>query len=355
MRRRIYSLGFLTTLSWALPAKAKDQYLSLMERAFIKSSSINPESEPDYRISGDQREARVNDFCKKLGRQFQKHGWESNPCGNLKWQATLQTVDKNPLLFITLGKGSQTTLLLSGVHPNELTPVPMGFRLARHLVQNPGLIKDDQQIIIAPLVNPDGYMVEGHPTRTNVRGVDPNRNFFTLDWYEKSLATWQNARNRSLPHFPGHFPNSEIETIFQVRLIDEFQPDKILSIHAPLGFLDYDGPGDQKPSKLSPTEAKARSLAEAISKKANNYRVVDYSFYPGSLGNFAGNERHIPTVTLELKTTDAHKVDEYWEQFLPGMLQAINYPFKKEVDESRNTQKFYSHYEDFVLRTKDKS
>lgn len=349
------SFSLCLALQLTFPALASEQYKGLMGRAFIKSSTISPETETEYRISADQRDHQVNDFCQRLGQQFKKQGWEDNPCGNLKWQATLQTVDKNPLLFLSVGKGSQTTLLLSGVHPNELTPVPMGFRLARHLQEHPELIKEDQQIIIAPLVNPDGYLLQGRPTRTNKRGVDPNRNFFTLDWYEKSLATWQHARNRSLPHFPGHFPNSEIETIFQVRLIDEFQPDKILSIHAPLGFLDYDGPGDQKPSKLSPTEAKARALAEAISRKANNYRVVDYSFYPGSLGNFAGNERHIPTVTLELRTTDAHKVDEYWDQFLPGMLQAINYPFKKEVEESRNTQKFYSHYEDFVLKSKDKS
>ncbi len=355
MRRIIFGLSFASLFFLSANAQALDHYHGLMGRAFIKSSSINPESEADFRITSEQQQNQLGAFCKKLGQQFKKQGWESDPCGSLKWQATLQSADKNPLLFMSFGKGTQTTLLLSGVHPDELTPIPMGFRLARYLSENPQLVKEDQQIIIAPLVNPDGYLRQGAPTRTNMRGVDPNRNFFTLDWYEKSLATWQHARNRSLPHFPGHFPNSEIETIFQVRLIDEFQPDKILSIHAPLGFLDYDGPGDQKPSKLSPTEAKARALAEAISKKSKNYRVVDYSFYPGSLGNFAGNERHIPTVTLELRTTDAHKVDEYWEQFLPGILQAINYPFKKEIEESRNTQKFYSHYEEFVLRSKDKS
>ncbi len=329
-------------------------YSDLMRRAFITSSSINPESEVAFRIASERQNQDIVSFCHKLGLSFKKNGWETDPCGRVKWQATMQSGDKNPLLFVTFGSGHETTLLLSGVHPDEQTPLPMGFRLARHLLEHPELIKADQQIVIAPLVNPDGFLRD-KAQRTNGRGVDPNRNFFTLDWYEKSLATWQSARNKSLPHFPGHFPNSEIETIFQVRLIDEFQPDKILSIHAPLGFLDYDGPGDQKGGSLTVTETKARALAAAISKKSNNYRVVDYSFYPGSLGNFAGNERHIPTVTLELRTTDADRVDEYWEQFLPGMMQAISYPFKKEIEESRNTQKFYSHYDDFVLRSKDKS
>jgi protein MpaA len=333
---------------------AHTEYSPILNRAFIKSGSINPENSKEFLLEESRQVAEIARFCQQLGLQFRRHGWESDPCGSVKWQATTQTVDKRPLLYVSFGKGNDTTLLLSGVHPNELTPVPMGFRLAKHLAEHPQLLKPDQRVVIAPLINPDGFFLD-RPSRTNRRGVDPNRNFFTLDWYEKSLSWWQSGRNKNLAYFPGHFPNSEIETIFQVRLIDDFQPDKILSIHAPLGFLDYDGPGDQKPSTLTTTETQARMLAAAISKKANNYRVVDYSFYPGSLGNFAGNERHIPTVTLELGTTNAKKVDEYWGQFLPGMLEAIDYPFKKSVEAKINTFKFYSHYEPLAITPKDRS
>ena len=38
-----------------------------------------------------------------------------------------------------------------------------------------------------------------------------------------------------------------------IKMIDQLKPDKILSIHAPLGFLDYDGPGDGRRA-LTPTE-----------------------------------------------------------------------------------------------------
>ena len=44
---------------------------------------------------------------------------------------------------------------------------------------------------------------------------------------------------------------------------------------------------------------------------------------------------HIPTVTLELETTNAKRVDEYWNQFLPGMIQSITYPFKKKSSTSK--------------------
>ena len=58
-----------------------------------------------------------------------------------------------------------------------------------------------------------------------------------------------------------------------------------------------------------------------------NYKIVDFTFYPGSLGNYAGNERGIPTVTLELETTNPEKLAEYWTQFSPGLEQAVKYPF----------------------------
>ena len=350
--------SLLTTLSFAmltLPAWADEaHYSDILQRAFISSSSISQETLESFKISEAAEPLAIKDICAKLSLKFKKYRWENDPCGELNWRATLRTVKNNPLLFITFGAGSDATLILSAVHPDELTPIPMGFRLAKHLSDHPELVTSDQQVIVAPLVNPDGFFLDD-PTRTNARGVDTNRNFFTLDWYDKSLSWWKTLKSKKLPYFPGHFPNSEVETVFQVRLIDEFQPDKILSIHAPLGFIDYDGPGDQKPSTLSEAERQAKSLADAIAKKSNNYRIVDYSFYPGSLGNFAGNERHIPTITLELATTDAKKVDSYWGQFLPGLLQSISYPFKKTIEKTNNTQKFYSDFNDKPKPKTDKS
>ncbi len=338
-------------------AYAKDShYPEILQRAFISSSTLSQEALESFRISEAAEPKAIKDLCSKLGERFKEFRWEKDPCGSLPWRASLRSVKDNPLLFITFGTGSDATLILSAVHPDELTPIPMGFRLAKHLAENPQLIAADQQVIIAPLVNPDGFLIPKRPTRTNARGVDTNRNFFTLDWYEKSLSWWKTLKMKKLSHFPGHFPNSEVETVFQVRLIDEFQPDKILSIHAPLGFIDYDGPGDQKPeAPLTGPEKQARALAAAISKKSNNYRVVDYSFYPGSLGNFAGNERHIPTITLELATTDSQKIDGYWEQFLPGLLQAISYPFKKSIEKMNNTQRFYSDFNEKPRGKADKS
>lgn len=347
-------MAILGLSALALPAGAAEgHYSDILKRAYISSSSISQEMLDSFKISEAAEPAAIKEICAKLSLKFKKYGWEADPCGKLHWRATLRTVKNNPLLFITFGNGEDSTLIMSAVHPDELTPVPMGFRLAKHLTEHPELLTKDQQVIIAPLLNPDGFFID-HPTRTNARGVDTNRNFFTLDWYDKSMSWWKTLKMKRLSHFPGHFPNSEVETVFQVRMIDEFQPDKILSIHAPLGFIDYDGPGDQKLT-LSQPERQAKALAGAISQKSKNYRIVDYSFYPGSLGNFAGNERNIPTITLELATTNAKKVDSYWNQFLPGLLQTISYPFKKTINNSSNTHKFYSDFNDKPRPKTDKS
>jgi len=271
----------------------------------------------------------LRDFCGQLKSQYHRYKWQEEPCGRVKWRADLRSQLGRPLIYAEFGDPKkETTLLLGGVHPDELTPINLAFRFARYLDEHPEVAADQAHVIIAPLVSPDGFIRE-HPTRTNANGIDVNRNFFTADWYDKAQKIWQQGRGRSPAHFPGYFPNTEIETLFQIALIDRYRPDKILSIHAPLGFLDYDGPGSGVIRPLTMTEKKAKRLVKAIAESSQNYKVVDYMFYPGSLGNYAGNERHIPTVTLELQTTDPRKSEAYWKQFEPGIMQTIRYPFSR--------------------------
>lgn len=295
---------------------------SLLEKGFLP---INHHGVPR------QGEAQsLTAYCETLTKMFQKYGWEKNPCSDLNWKIRGYTLGGFPLIYWTYGEGNQTTLVLSGVHPDELTPLPMGFRLAQHIAKNPDSFDPlSYRVVIAPLVNPDGFILPEKPTRYNGQGIDPNRNFLTWDWYDKAREFWRTKRYQNPRHFPGHFPQSEQETAFQAHLIQVYQPDKIVSIHAPLGFLDYDGPGDREANPARPLDRQAKGLASGISKKSNNYQIVDYSFFPGSLGNFAGNELKIPTVTLELKSTDPSRIDQYWAQFLPGMLHSIVYPFQR--------------------------
>lgn len=333
--------GAQDTSAWA-----RLSYEPIVTEGMTPISVVSGANLPQYILAPEDKTAAIDRFCQRVAVHFKKYRWDKKPCSNVDWQAHFVSSAKHPLIYATFGAGEHTTLVLGGVHPDEYTPIPIAFRFAAKLqTMSAKLAEKGIRVVIAPLVNPDGF-IRSHPTRANGNGVDVNRNFFTMDWYDRAKKWWVNGKRRDKRHFPGYFPNTEIETAFQVALIDTYVPDKILTIHAPLGFLDYDGPGDGKARLLSSTEMKAKRLAEVISEKSENYRIVDYSFYPGSLGNFAGNERAIPTITLELMTTDPRKLEQHWRQFLPGLLQSIKYPFKKSKDTplSRNATRFSRYY-----------
>ena len=280
-------------------------------------------------LAENSMQPAITSMCEQLKQAYRLYKWDATRegCGtNIKWKSSLKSHDGSPLIWAEFGSGQSTTLILGGVHADELTPIPLVFRFANHLAEHPELLSKDSRVVIAPLVNPDGFL-KRIKTRTNVHGVDLNRNFFTRDWYNSAKHWWAERRQRNERHFPGHLPNSEIETLFQIWLIDTFKPDKIISIHAPLGFYDYDGPGEHQPKELTDSQQKAKKLVRAMSESSRNYKIVDYSFYPGSLGNYAGNERGIPTVTLELETTNPDKANAYWLQFSPGLEQAVRYPY----------------------------
>ncbi len=110
-------------------------------------------------------------------------------------------------------------------------------------------------------------------------------------------------------YFPGINPGSEAETQIVMGLLEKYHPDKIITIHEALEMNNYDGP--------------ARGLAELLASY-NHYPVTTDVGYatPGSFGNYAGKERQIPTVTLELPDTD---VETAWQQNWQGLIDAINF------------------------------
>ncbi len=63
--------------------------------------------------------------------------------------------------------------------------------------------------------------------------------------------------------------------------MNSWKPDVIVSIHAPYGVLDYDGPS-------TPPERLGRLFLDRV------------GIYPGSLGNYGGVHRGVPVVTIEL-------------------------------------------------------
>ncbi len=118
-------------------------------------------------------------------------------------------------------------------------------------------------------------------TRVNQNRVDLNRNFPTKNW-EKFVKN---------EYFGGESPASETETQFIMETVDKYNPKLILTLHAPYKVVNYDGPRDKY----------AEDIVENISQ-IMNYPIEESIGYPtpGSFGTWAGIEKGILTITLEL-------------------------------------------------------
>ena len=175
------------------------------------------------------------------------------------------TADGNSIDLIN-NKIHNKVLVIGCMHGDE----PQGEYLINEYLKN----NADTKLLLIPWLNPDGVKAQ---TRVNSNGVDLNRNFPTKNW---ELTEKNNF-------YGGNEPASEIETRFLINVIDEFKPELILTLHAPYKVVNYDG--------------NALDIANKISEIIK-YPVEASIGYPtpGSFGTWAGIERNIPTITLEL-------------------------------------------------------
>jgi len=168
-------------------------------------------------------------------------------------------------------------LLIGGIHGDEYSSVSVVFKWMKTLDKyHSGLFHWH----ISPLVNPDG-LLQKQSQRMNANAVDLNRNFPMRNWQAATHDYWVNKTKRNPRRYPGKYALSEPESNWLVLEIERFQPDVIVSVHAPHGIIDYDGP-EYGPYKLG------RLYLQLIGT------------YPGSLGNYAGIQKRIPVVTIEL-------------------------------------------------------
>ncbi len=189
---------------------------------------------------------------------------------------------------------SETLLIFAAIHGNEPLGVPLAERLIDELKAHPYLLEKRRAVII-PIVNPDGL---ARRSRYNVNGVDLNRNFPAKNW-----------KPRGKRH--GTSQASESETQALIAAMKRYPPTRILSIHAPLHCINYDGPAE----KL------AREMAQL-----SGYPVRENIGYPtpGSFGSWAGADLNIPVITLELRRNI--KRSELWPEMGAAVLSFINPP-----------------------------
>ena len=192
-------------------------------------------------------------------------------------------------------------LLMGGIHGDELTSSSIVFRWLQFM---PNAEAQKFEWSVVPVVNPDGLLAP-KAKRVNANGVDLNRNFPTPGWQQDAPRYWA-ARTKSDPRrFPGHAPLSEPESRWVNDEMVRFRPDVIISVHAPYGVLDFDGP-------VEPPHKFGRLLLNRV------------GVYPGSLGNYSGVHKNVPVITIELPNAQKMPSDAEVKRIWLDMLDWIN-------------------------------
>ena len=205
-------------------------------------------------------------------------------------------------------------LLIGGTHGDEYASVSVVFEWMRTLdIHHSGMFHWH----VAPLVNPDG-LLQKRSQRLNANGVDLNRNMPTPEWHDKTRKYW-NRVGKDPRRYPGEAPLSEPESRWLYDEIRNFKPHVIISVHAPFGVLDFDGP-PTGPGKLGYLHLKLIGT------------------YPGSLGNSAGVQHQIPVITVELPHAGimpaGSEISRMWTDIVAWLRK--NTPKQKTVDAYAN-------------------
>ena len=131
------------------------------------------------------------------------------------------SVKGRPIVYLTLGYGPETILIMATIHGNEPAGTPLVRRLNTYLQNNPDMLAG-RTVILMPVANPDGLELK---SRYNANKVDLNRNFAA----ENRVNNKENG--------PAGLSEPESQAIEQI--IRQHTPDRIVSLHQMVG-QNYD-------------------------------------------------------------------------------------------------------------------
>jgi murein peptide amidase A len=207
-----------------------------------------------------------------------------------------RSVEGRPLVLHVFGRGTCDLLVVGGIHGNEQGSAVVCEELVKYLKANPAALMG-RCVAVLPAANPDGLT---RRLRTNKNLVDLNRNF--------PASNWQKSRKTSF--YGGAVAGSEPETQAVLDVLERLRPRAIISVHAMAQPCNnYDGPAGHLAHLMSVT---------------NGYPVRPNMGYPtpGSLGSWAGVDRQIPIVTLELPARQ--RGEDGWRDNREALLAAID-------------------------------
>lgn len=183
-----------------------------------------------------------------------------------------QSVQERSINVYTFGSGPKTIMFMGGVHGDERDGVDIVQTIREML---PKIDLSGLRIVLMPCANPDGYAAN---TRQNANGVDINRNF-----PDKTYVDGEDSGS----HYRGQAAASEPETKAIMSVVKTYKPKLIISLHAAMACVNYNG--------------SCVRLANKMSKVLGLPAVGDIGYpCPGSMGNYYGFDKRLPVITLEL-------------------------------------------------------
>ncbi len=206
-----------------------------------------------------------------------------------------------------LGNGPKRVMVLGGIHGDEIAGALLAKALIATLELEP--LPGNMTVIIVSEVNPDGVATR---KRVNARGVDINRNFPAKSW---------RAEYKDKLRYPGSQPGTEPETQAVIKLLERYPPDLLITFHAALGCMNWDGPGSE---------------IAAMMARLNGYPLCSSLGYetPGSLGQYTGIDRKIPSVTIELRDADDAGLARVNMPALRAVLSHLSEPKTEKAEKS---------------------
>jgi protein MpaA len=252
------------------------------------------------------------DWCKRISDRLASVSMASCELSALKSDGTLShngfplLIREQPAVNPPKDENPVKILLLGGIHGDELTSVSVVFHWMEWL-DTPEAQEFHWRI--APVTNPDG-LFSPKPQRVNAKGVDLNRNFPTPGWEQDARSYWAKKTRKDPRRFPGAAPLSEPESRWLHEEMERFKPDVIISVHAPFGVLDFDGPNNPP-------------------RRFGRLYLSRVGVYPGSLGNYGGMHKNLPVITIELPNAmtmpPPAEVRRIWQDMLAWIGRSVSH------------------------------
>ena len=289
------------------------------------ATKLTPATSELYCLDGTtQNDIDMEQACTRISDRLASVSMQSCRAAKLTY-TNCNSVNGFPILIrefppLSMREPQGRILVVGGTHGDELTSISVTFRWIEKLNQyHSGLFHWH----VVPMMNPDGVL-NSSASRTNHNGVDLNRNMPSEDWHANALKYWREKKGENPRRYPGEHPASEPEVQWLIDEINAFKPDAIISVHAPYGVVDFDA-----------------LLLSTAPKNLGKLHLNLLGTYPGSLGNYAGINRNIPVITLELPHSwvmpSEAETTKIWEDIVSWLRKNVPVEQGNKTEVAQNT------------------